>query len=119
MNVSYDLTTPVGQVRLMIGDTDSANLLFLDEEVAAFLTVESDSIRRGAALALETIASSEALISKKITTQDLQTDGPAVAQSLMASARRLRDEAARVEGESALLPTFAFPPAPAWADLDL
>ena len=51
------------------------------------------NIRLAAADALETIAVSEVLVSKKIRTQDLTTDGPAVSAELRALAKRLRDAA--------------------------
>ncbi|MEV1013773.1 hypothetical protein AB0I89_23770 [Micromonospora sp. NPDC049801] len=87
-----DLTTPVGLVRLLIADMNEADPLFTDTEIEAFFTLEG-GVKRAAAAALETIARSELLISKKITTQDLSTDGPAVAAELRAQAKALRDQA--------------------------
>nr|WP_297424780.1 hypothetical protein [uncultured Actinotalea sp.] len=91
---------PDGQVRLLVGDVDEDNLLLTDDQVHGFLTmhgVPADAaeapvaaIRRAAADALDTIASSEALVSKKIRSQDLSTDGPAVAAALRAHAVQLR-----------------------------
>lgn len=99
--MAIDYTTDRGQVRLLAADTDEAALLLTDEQIDAFLSIET-GIKRAAALALETIAVSEALISKKITTQDLSTDGPAVARELRARAKSLRDQAAvDDEGNSA------------------
>jgi len=91
--IELDPTTPVGLVRLLITDTDEAFPLFTDAQLVAFLTAEGDVVKRGAALALETIATSETLIGKKITTQDLSTDGPAVAKALMDRAKVLRGQA--------------------------
>jgi len=86
-----DYSTPTGQVRLLIADTDESALLLSDEQVAAFLTMAlENSVHRAAAQALETIAASEVLVGKKIRTQDLQTDGPAVAAELRAQAAQLR-----------------------------
>jgi hypothetical protein len=87
------------QVRLLISDTDDANQLFDTTEIADFLALNNYSVRRAAAQALDTIAGNEALVSKKITTQDLQTDGPAVAASLRASATELRRQADAGEGD--------------------
>jgi hypothetical protein len=86
------IETPVAKVRLLIADTDVDNQLFTDEQLEGFLSIEGSRIKRAAAQALDTIATSEVLISKKIRTLDLQTDGPAVAAELRARAKQLRDE---------------------------
>lgn len=82
--------TPTDQVRLLIPDTDSSAELLSDEQIEELLTIEGDSVKLATALALEVIASSEAMVSKKIRTQDLQTDGPAVAKELRERAAVLR-----------------------------
>jgi hypothetical protein len=85
----------VDTVRLLIVDLLAPpGQLFTDDQLTAFLTLESANIKRAAADALDAIAVSEALISKKITTQDLSTDGPAVAKALRDQAKALRDQAA-------------------------
>lgn len=91
--ITTDPTTPIGQVRLLITDTDEAAPLFTDAEITALLGLEGGNVKRGSAAALETIATSETLIAKKISTQDLSTDGPAVATSLIARAKLLREQA--------------------------
>ncbi len=91
--IELDPAEPVGMVRLLITDVDEAFPLFTDAQLAALLTAEGDVVKRAAALALETIATSETLIGKKITTQDLSTDGPAVAAALMKRAEALRGQA--------------------------
>lgn len=96
--MAIDYTTPAGQVRLLAADTDEANLLLSDEQITAFLSLEV-GVKRAAAAALETIARSETLIAKKISTQDLSTDGPAVAAELRASAKALRDQAQKDEDD--------------------
>lgn len=83
------------QVRLLIGDTEQE--IFEDTEIEAFLTINEGSIKRAAADALDTIASSEALLSKKISTQDRSTDGPAVADALRKHADALRARAKEEE----------------------
>jgi len=80
-------------IRLLITDVDSDNPLFTDSEITALLALEKGVVKLAAASALETIARSEVLISKKITTQDLSTDGPAVAAELRAQAKALREQA--------------------------
>lgn len=89
--ISYG--TDEGRVRLLIADTDVNNLVLDDEQILGFLEIHGGNVKRAAAAALDTIASSEALLSKKIRTQDRQTDGPAVADALRAHAKALRSEA--------------------------
>ena len=90
--MAIDYSTAAGQVRLLIADIDETALLFTDAQISAFLTLESANVRLAAAQALDTMASSEALVSKKIKTQDLQTDGPAVAEELRKRAEALRKQ---------------------------
>lgn len=93
------------QIRLLIADTASPSI-FTDGELQSFLdlwvetggTPAREDIFRASADALEAIAISEVLIAKKIRTQDLSTDGPAVAEALRKLAASLR---ARAEEEDA------------------
>ena len=95
MAFTYDLSDSVGKVRLLIMDNAAADYLFEDAEISALLAMEGNVVRRGAALALETMASNEAYVSKRIRILDLQTDGPAVAKELRERAKMLRDLADR------------------------
>lgn len=85
----------VSITRALIPDTElvfgsaSDETMFSDTEIGYFILAGGGSVLRGAALANMAIATSEALISKKIKTQDLQTDGPAVADSLIKKANIL------------------------------
>lgn len=99
--ITLDTAEPVGMVRLLITDVDEAFPLFTDAQLTALLSAEGDVVKRAAALALETVATSETLIGKKITTQDLSTDGPAVATALMKRAEALRKQADEETGETA------------------
>lgn len=83
-----DITT----VRALIADEETPPLLS-DPRIEAFLSIAGGSLLLGAALALEAIAVSEVLVSKKIRTQDLTTDGPAVSAELRALAKSYRDQA--------------------------
>lgn len=99
MSANYDLNTDVGKVRLEIDDTqvnEPDRTLFSDEEIQVWLDREG-SVELAAADALERIATSEALIGKRIKTLDLQTDGPAVAAALREHAQILRDRAATTD----------------------
>lgn len=90
--ITVDPTTSIGRVRLLATDLDEVTPLFEDAQIQAFLAMEGNRVRRAAAMALETIAVSEALISKVIRTLDLQTDGTKVAAELRARAKSLRDQ---------------------------
>lgn len=94
---TYDLTTPVGQVRLLLNDIPDgspATAVFTDVEVSAFLTLaRGSSVKRAAALAIDANATNEALASKVLRTQDVQTDGAKLAAAMREHADRLRGEA--------------------------
>lgn len=100
--MAIDYTTHVGQVRLLAADVDEANLLLLDPQIEAFLAMEGGSVKLAAAQALDTIASSEALVSKVIRTQDLSTDGVKVAAELRARASELRRQVNDGDGDDAV-----------------
>lgn len=98
-----DYTTPTGKVRLLIADLADPPLLS-EEVLQGYLALnESEDaqigVLRAAADALDAIATSETLISKKIRTQDLTTDGPAVAADLRKRAAQLRHQAIDKEAE--------------------
>jgi hypothetical protein len=90
--IIVDPADPVGMMRLLTTDVDEAFPILTDDQYRAFLTLENNIIKCGAAAALEAIATSETLRSKKISTQDLSIDGPAVAADLRARAKLLRDQ---------------------------
>lgn len=91
--MAIDYTTDRGRVRLLIADVDEANLVLADDQLDAYISLEGDDVRLAAAQALDTIASSEALVSKVIKTQDLSTDGPKTADALRKHAASLREQA--------------------------
>lgn len=84
-------TDELALVRLYTADlgADDEQLLS-DDQLGALITANDGALRLAAADALEAIAASEVLISKKIRTQDLSTDGPAVSAELRALARQQR-----------------------------
>lgn len=96
MPITTDPTTAIGKVRLLIADIQDTDPLFTDEQIQAFLDMFDSSVFRAAAQAAEAIAFSEVLVSKKIRTQDLSTDGPAVAKAMRELAASLRERASEV-----------------------
>ncbi|MHB1131659.1 MAG: hypothetical protein ACYC4L_04655 [Chloroflexota bacterium] len=100
MAFTYVLTESRGKVRLLIPDRVDSGHVFEDEEIDAFLTVEGASIKRAAALAIETIAVDEALTLKVIKLLHLQTNGAETARALLGRAKALREQAASEEYEA-------------------
>src|SRR5690554_6146703 len=60
--------TDVGAVRMLATDLDETTPLLSDEQIKRMLALCGGRVRRAAAMALDTIASSEALVSKRIKT---------------------------------------------------
>ena len=102
--------SPIEIVRLNITDIaeDPAKQLFTDDQINAWLTQYEGSIPRATYRALVTIATSTVLVSKKIRTQDLSTDGPAESAALLALAKTYKEEAD--EADSADNSFFEFIP---------
>jgi hypothetical protein len=106
-----DYSTVIGQIRLLIPDveqledpadpTATAAYIFNDSQIQAFATLYSNSVKRAAAQAKLTLATSEALINKVISTYDLKTDGAKLGAELREQAKQLRQEAVEDEYEDA------------------
>ena len=105
-----DLSSVVGRVRKYVPDlvqladpknpTAAPQYYFSDAEILGFAVEYSDEekprrsdIKRAAADVVEALANNEALVLKKIKTEDLETDGAAVANSLRLGAKALRQQA--------------------------
>lgn len=101
--VPPDYTTAIGQVRLLVPDTEQLGAvpeyIFSDHQIQAFLTLYSDNVKRAAAQAKLVLATSEALINKVIRTDDLATDGAKLAAELRAQAQMLMSEADKDDTE--------------------
>lgn len=100
-----DFDSAVGQVRLLIGDTDPLThsgaqgnyRYFSDAEIEGYLLLCGDEPRLAAARAFETIAASQALLLKSWSADDLSVRGDAIAESLRKLAKQLRDEVAAAD----------------------
>ena len=90
MAYTYDTATNNGKVRLLIQDTTEADAVFTDAELAVFLDMESDNVRRGAAMALEAMAADKARLSKRQRTLNWDKDTRGVAKELREQAASLR-----------------------------
>lgn len=104
-----DYSTAIGQVRLLIPDTDqlsnlanpsgASEYIFNDSQVQAFLSLYGTNVKRAAAQAKLVLATSETLINKVIRTGDYATDGAKLGAELRAQAAELRLEADKDEAE--------------------
>lgn len=109
---TYDISTSRGRVRALIPDrwmTDSQGnpgYVFDDAEIDYFLIAEGNVVKKATALALETMASSEVYIQKRLHLLDLTTDGPAEAEALLKRAALLRAQAAEEEAAASTVADF-------------
>lgn len=108
----YTFADELGVVTFLAGNIPGADVevaityrhtLLSDATLATLLTLEGNDDRLAAAQALDIMASSEAIVTKKIKLlgADLETDGPAVAKALREHAQRLRDQVAAGAGDLA------------------
>jgi len=95
------IRTLIPDRELVFGPNDN-EYMFTDDDIQNFYTAGASSVLRAAAYANFAIATSEALISKKIRTQDLQTDGAAIANALMIKGNALLAQADKVDKNAAM-----------------
>lgn len=105
-----DVAEKVKSVRFLIADVDPDKQLLTEEQIEAALTVEDGGVLLAAARCLDAIAVSEVLVSKKIRTQDLTTDGAAVSAELRALADRYRAQAREQDPEAGSFDGFDLAP---------
>jgi hypothetical protein len=92
MAFTTDPTTDIGKIRLLCFDRNASYPIFQDDDIEAFIALEV-GVKRSAALAIETIATQQALILKVIRNLNLSTDGAKLAETLFKRAKALRDQA--------------------------
>jgi hypothetical protein len=100
-----NFTTDIGKVRVLLGDTNPTDvamgqgtyMYFSDDEIGAFLTMYGDNVKLASARCLETIASSQALLLKSWSSDDLTVNGDRITESLRKLAAQLREEALQDE----------------------
>jgi hypothetical protein len=117
MAFTYDLSTDAGKVRLLLNDIpegtgDDVTAVFTDAEIAAFLDIEGGVVKLAAAQAIDTNATNEALASKVLRTQDVQTDGAKLADSMRkhAAALRAQHQAAVDDADEGYFEIVSFSP---------
>lgn len=107
--VPVNYASNVGKVRVLLGDVDAQNVsdgtgeykYFSDDELVAILQMYDHNIKMTAARCLETIASSQVLLLKSWSSDDLTVNGDKIAESLRRIAQQLRDEALIEESSEA------------------
>ena len=125
-----DYASDVGRVRKYIPDiiqlpdpqdpiadpsfmwSDDAIQSFLDDEAIIDDVATQPTVLRAAASILVATANNENLILKKLVTDDLQTDGPAVAKAMLASAQELRKRADDIDAAASEAEIFIAVPYP-------
>lgn len=113
-----DYETDVGRVRMLISDTeqhdyDQDNTLryrLPDGQIEAYLEMAGDKLFAAAASALFGIATNEALISKVIKTEDLQTDGAKLSDALRLMARDMLNRQNAEDERAAQADAFVYVP---------
>lgn len=98
-----DYTSPIGQVRVLIPDLrkledlrdlrNEPRYLFTDDEILAFLAINSGNVKRAAADACDAIGMDKALQLLVLKTDDKQTDGAKLLDAIVKRARTLREQA--------------------------
>lgn len=89
------------KLRLLVSDVggdSGTSFVFTDEDLDTFLQLRYGNVLLAAALALNTLAANEALVSKRITFLELTTDGPAVAAELRQLAMQFITQAHEAAG---------------------
>jgi hypothetical protein len=104
MTFTYDLTTSIGLVRLLIPDCTESKYSYEDEEIAALLAMPGTAgnpaaVYLAAAQALDGIGTSEVRKLKYITVNKTTTNGPPVGKYLSDRAATLRAQAQKVAAE--------------------
>lgn len=113
-----DYETDVGRVRMLISDTeqydyDQDNTLryrLPDGQITAYLEMADGKLFAAAASALFGIANNEALVSKVIKTEDLQTDGAKLSDALRLMARDMLNRQNAEDDKQASKDAFVYIP---------
>lgn len=92
----------IALVRINLGEdpVDESTHVLPDSAIATWLSAFKGNTDRATARALITIAANETLLSKKITSMDLATDGPAVSAELRALADYYLAQASEADGDT-------------------
>ena len=87
MSYTYDLSTSIGKVRLNIGDTNSACVVFTNEEIQAILTSSEDDVNQATGKLLLIEANDAARLAKVKKAGNYSEDTTKIAQQLRENAK--------------------------------
>lgn len=90
MSLTYDPSTAAGQVRLLAFDFDLTAADFSDEDVSAFLTLNSGSVKLAAAQALDVKGAKAATVQGVISFGGISTNGASIADAFSKLAAEYR-----------------------------
>ena len=99
MSFTYDTSTNIGKVRLLIRDKDSSNYVFEDEELFLFLDMAGGNTYLASAFALRNIATSEAKLVQKYKVGTKSVDRAGIVDSLLKLADKYEEMAYTSSGE--------------------
>nr|DAX40667.1 MAG TPA: hypothetical protein [Caudoviricetes sp.] len=98
-----DYNSPIGQVRVLIPDLrkledlrdlrNEPRYLFTDDEISAYLAINSGNVKLAAADACDAIGTDKALQLLVLKTDDKQTDGAKLLSAFVGRAKQLRSQA--------------------------
>ena len=93
MSFSFDTSTNIGNVRVLIKDKVEAGALLSDEDINVFLSLESNDIYSTAANCLKSIAASKALLAKRKKAGNYEEDLKGMAKECLAVAKTYEEKA--------------------------
>jgi hypothetical protein len=109
MEVLTPSSEELAAIRVLIPDTDAIygvnedEYLFTDENYTSFFSVGEGSVLRAAGYAMIAIGNSEAMISKVIISQDLETDGAKAQKEWREAGRALLARADKGDADSEVI----------------
>ena len=98
MSFTYDTSTNIGKVRLLIRDKDSSNYVFEDEELSLFLDMADGNTYLASAFALRNMATSEAKLVQKYKVGTKSVDKGNKVKTLLELADKYESMANQVVG---------------------
>ncbi len=96
-NAPYDPTTPIGQVRLLISDTDTVDGIYDDAELQFFLDSADQNVYFAAYGAFATILRDRVRLAKKIEREGYKSEAYAMSDYKVAL-ESLKDQALTIGG---------------------
>jgi len=100
MATTFDLNTNVGKVRNIIGDSDTSDAHFTDEQISSFLTIQSNDLFLTSAMALRSMAANKAFIEKARRAGNYWEDTKGISKALLAAAEKLEVMAREAPAEA-------------------